>query len=118
MAHDFSNEFNLDDPVDRSVAIWRAATLNRDIKEMEEELKWFKDNFRTFHANGGESNGNNGSKVKVTKPNTEKVHLDTDYLKKLFPVDDFFDYYKKEKDDDKKLKKTVTSQSVTFTIKL
>jgi len=118
MAHDFSNEFNLDDSVDRDVAIWRAATLNRDIKELEEQLKWFKNGFRDFFANGGEENGRDGSKVKVTAPNKERVHLDTDYLKKMFPVDDFFAYYKKDKDDDKKLKKTVTAQSVTFTIKL
>jgi len=117
MKHDLSNEFNLNDPVDRKVAIWRASTINSEIKDLQFELEWFKNNFRASLANGGEENGSHGSKVKVTKPNVETVHVDTDMIKKTFPFEQYPQYYKKVKGTNKILK-TTRAQSVTFTIKL
>ena len=114
MKHDFSNEFNLNDPVDREVAIWTASTYRSEIKEREDKLEWFKVNFRIFLANGGEENGSHGSKVTVTKPNEAKYHLNTDMIKNLYPVDKYPEYYIKDKNDE--LKKTTKAQSVTFTL--
>ena len=115
MEHDFSNEFNLKDPVDREVAIWRASTINSNIKDLQSDLEWFKVNFRKFFANGGKENGSHGSKVKVTKPNKAEYHLDTSLIKRLYPVDKYPEYY--IKDDNKEFKKTIKAQSVTFTLK-
>ena len=115
MKHDFSNEFNLNDPVDREVAIWRASTIDSDIKDLKSKLEWFKVNFRIFFASGGEQNGSHGSEVKVTKPNKAKYHLNTDMIKNLYPVDEYPEYY--IKDDNNELKKTTKAQSVTFKLK-
>ena len=115
MKHDFSNEFNLNDPVDREVAIWTASTYRSEIKEREDKLEWFKVNFRIFLANGGEENGSHGSRVTVTEPNVETVHVDTEVIKQVFPVEQYPQYYKKVKGTDKILK-TTRAQSVTFTL--
>tara|TARA_R100000654_G_scaffold28754_1_gene53369 strand:- start:11 stop:397 length:387 start_codon:yes stop_codon:yes gene_type:complete len=115
MKHDFSKEFNLNDPIDREVAIWTASTYKSEIKEREDKLEWFKVNFRKFYASGGEANGSHGSKVKVTEPNVEKVHVDTEVIKQIFPVEQYPQYYKKDKNNE--LKKTTKAQSVTFTLK-
>lgn len=115
MEHDFSNEFNLNDPVDRAVAIWKASTINSDIKNLKFDLEWFKVNFRIFHANGGKENGSHGSEVKVTEPNIETVHVDTEVIKQVFPVEQYPQYYKKVKGTNKILK-TTRSQAVTFTL--
>jgi len=115
MKHDFSNEFNLNDPVDREVAIWKASTINSEIKDLKSELEWFKNNFRASLANGGEENGSHGSKVKVTKPNVETVHVDIEVIKQVFPVEQYPQYYKKVKGTNKILK-TTRAQSVTFTL--
>ena len=98
MAHDFSNEFNLNDPVDRSVAIWRAANIDIDIKDKQSELKWFKDGLRNFyHVTGGKEEGPNGSLVVVDKQGNKTATLDTELIKKLFPVEKYPEYYKKDK---------------------
>ena len=115
MKHDFSKEFNLNDPIDREVAIWTASTYKSEIKEREDKLEWFKVNFRKFYASGGEANGSHGSKVKVTKPNKAKYHLDIEMIKNLYPVNKYPEYY--IKDDNNELKKTTKAQSVTFTLK-
>ena len=116
MKHDFSKEFNLNDPIDREVAIWTASTYKSEIKEREDKLEWFKVNFRIFFANGGEENGSHGSEVKVTEPNVETVHVDTEVIKQVFPVEQYPQYYKKVKGTNKILK-TTRAQSVTFTLK-
>ena len=116
MKHDFSKEFNLNDPIDREVAIWTASTYKSEIKEREDKLEWFKVNFRKFYASGGEANGSHGSEVKVTEPNVEKVHVDTEVIKQVFPVEQYPQYYKKVKGTNKILK-TTKAQSVTFTLK-
>ena len=98
MTHDFSNEFNLNDSVDRGVAIWKAATLDIDIKDKQSELKWFKDGLRNFyHGTGGKEEGPNGSLVVVEQQGNKTATLDTELIKKLFPVEKYPEYYKKDK---------------------
>ena len=110
---DFSNEFDLNDDVDRHVAIAEGARIRAEIKSLEKDLEWFTKNFREyFKEKGGEETGHNGATVKVNQPNDPKPSLDTKKLESKFPVEKFPQYY--NLDDNGDVKYTTRAAAVTF----
>ena len=113
---DRSNEYNLDDDVHLAVAILEAAQTDAKIKELQAELDWFKKSFRKMFYKGTKGeDGHKGSMVKVTSPNDPAPQLDTDLLKKLFPVKSRPEYYKQDKFGEVK-EFEPRAQSVTFSL--
>ena len=108
-----SNEFDLNDDVDRAVAISEGARIRAKIKNLEKDLEWFTKNFREyFKKEGGVEVGHNGAMVKVNQPNDSKPSLDTRKLKSIFPADEFPQYY--NLDDNGEVKYTTAAAAVTF----
>ena len=109
---DFTNEFDLHDSLDRSVAIATAADISAKIKDLQADLKWFSDGFRKLFHGGATETGAKGAMVKVNVPNLPKASLDTKVLEALFPVSEFPQYYKR--DAGGKVKMTTKASAVTF----
>ena len=91
---DFSNDYDLNDDVDRHVAIAEAARIAAKIKVLEDDLTWFKDEFRLFYNEGKIEEGVNGATVTVAVPNDPKRHLNTKKMEGKFPVSEYPLYYK------------------------
>ena len=93
----FSNEFDLNDDIDRHVAIAEAARISAEIKVLKDDLQWFADEFRLFYHGGKVEKGANGATVSVAVPNDPKRPLDTKKIESAFPVSEYPLYYKEEK---------------------
>tara|TARA_R110000765_G_scaffold993_1_gene2483 strand:- start:125 stop:445 length:321 start_codon:yes stop_codon:yes gene_type:complete len=93
----FSNDYDLNDDVDRHVAIAEASRIAAKIKVLEDDLTWFKDEFRLFYNEGKIEEGVNGATVTVAVPNNPKRHLNTKKMESNFPVSEYPLYYKEEK---------------------
>ena len=112
---DRSNEFDLNDSVDRAVAVSEAARISAEIKDLQAELKWFSDSFRIFFHGGVKEIGHNGATVTVNKPNHPKPSLDAKLVQALFPVSEYPKYYKKKENGDVEYK--TRDAAVTFSLK-
>jgi len=91
---DFSNDYDLNDDVDRHVAIAEASRIAAKIKVLEDDLTWFKDEFRLFYNEGKVEKGVNGATVTVAVPPAAKRHLNTKKMEGKFPVSEYPLYYK------------------------
>ena len=83
---DFTNEFDLHDSLDRSVAIATAADISAKIKDLQADLKWFSDGFRKLFHGGATETGAKGAMVKVNVP---KLRWILRFWKPCFPFPNF-----------------------------